>query len=210
MSSSIVSQVATLPKNIQQNIMRFLSLPTADLITKKGKEILQQFLSLNPEERRKYYGVPDILSCLKFKCNYISGTGIAYYDYASCYTVTDTYDEEHILSTKVLKNYGFPSGDKKYKKKMITDYLDINQIEYNPNSQLRTLYKKINSLSTIVAWRDTAERQEQQRQEQPRNIPNTKIIKKKIKLVLVPDADPEPVIRIKVPKKKLRLVEDAN
>ena len=194
MSSSFVSQVATLPKDIKRNIMRFLSLPTADIITAESKRILQQFLSLNPEERKKYYGVPSISACLKFKYNYREGEGIAYYDYVSCYTTTDIYDDYHILSKKILKNYGFrlDIDNTKYKKQMLTKYLDANQVAYKPNSQVRTLNKLIMNIPNSESKYTTKK---------------SKTIKKKIKLIIVPE--PEPVIRIKVPKKKLRIVGDA-
>jgi hypothetical protein len=151
--------VTRLPKDIQWNIIKFLSLPIADIIREKIQEILQNFIALTPEQRRKYDRVPNINTILKYKSQVelydrTTGTTHTTFNISFC---QDLNTPSHLSrSDKTLRNYGIITryyksshhltDNKTIYKKLLTDYLDANQVPYKPTSQLRTFVKLIMSM----------------------------------------------------------------
>jgi hypothetical protein len=140
--------VARLPKEIQWNIVRFLSLPTADMIRDEAEKILQNYLSLTAEERKKYKKVPNIQAFLKTgRSNILQIVHRYGYDGSPVYI---TNYKSNILSSKLFKNFGLICGDcgaeTKIKRKLYETYLDRNRIEYKQRSHIKTLIKIVQDI----------------------------------------------------------------
>ena len=140
--------VSRLPKDIQRNIVQFLSTPTADAIREKAVRILQQFCSLSADERKKYKKVPNIQAFLKTGRSYILQRVQRYgYDDLPVY-ITDYKSNK--LRSKLFKNFGLICGDcgaeTKIQRKFYEKYLDRNKIEYKQRSHIKTLIKMVQDI----------------------------------------------------------------
>jgi hypothetical protein len=157
--TELLTSVSKLPKDIQRNIVQFLSLPTADMIREKAEEILQHFCSLTADKRRKYNKIPNIQSCLG--CPLSCAVVYADDEYTSHYSRFDLNDTLHIRSHKTLENYGFKydyrfnrfyqyqqGGGRHLINYMelkwhLMNYLEKNQVSYKKTSYIKTLIKLV-------------------------------------------------------------------
>ena len=179
----MTSIVSRLPKDIQRNIVQFLSTPTADIVSRTIEQLLQQFCSLTSGERGKVDRHVNIQIILKMKSfELFSGTTRPLTRHISwCKDLHPTF--QHSRSEKTLDNYGIitnfykaehhPNHYKNIYKKFLTDYLDTNQVSYKKGTHLKTLSK------LIMGIPNTEEKYKTIKTKKP------KTIKKKLKLILV-------------------------
>jgi hypothetical protein len=173
--TELLTSVSALPKDIQRNIMGFLSMPTADAIRDELKQRLMYFLSLTNDERKKFdlFDNKSFNSSAPFRLNKLKGYGGVFNTY--WFLIGNEY------SHRILKNYGIMliggllKGDRTYPysrggytwddiyrntsvlkcdakghlkgyKDDLKWYLKKNQIEYKEKAQLKTLIKMVQDI----------------------------------------------------------------